>query len=391
MAGGCWVGLAGASVLPLVFAAATVAGWGCLRAIVRGRSVVFRHDVNGVGACSARPSLAPPAVALRRPGGGHLGWPEGCPNREPPYRAKGRALSPIAGALAPDDRAGRLPGGGDRRWASASAPTPRATLGTFPGMTLTALLTDQPRSGAGPRRPDGPRPPAGQLGDGGLPGRLHADGPPLRPARRHSAGVSGRDGVPGRDRPVAPTRPSGRPSARFSRPGAGNKPALRPRSSCQRGPGAPRRFSPGLEAIAWPDYGWRSGRVDGLPEWPMRPARRSRAAKRGTSASRTLIRIKPGPEVGSRGSSERRRTVGIAAPAPSSIDHEAAPRHRFEPVGEPLVLGLGPVGGASASRRTSGCWAGPAHHSRDSSAAGQRHERWSGPQRSGRSSAGKIG
>ena len=146
MAGACWVGLAGASALPLAFAAALVRGWGWGRAILVAILAYFAvmAGVGTLGQATGQPTaVALAALVLATVAAGRM------PEPRPPHRSRGRALSPpqvlllrtavpvacLATVIALGERLG---------------PDAAGYLGTFPGMTLTALLLTDLETGPVP-------------------------------------------------------------------------------------------------------------------------------------------------------------------------------------------------------------------------------------------------
>ena len=146
MAGACWVGLAGASALPLGFAAALNAGWGWARAALAG-IVSYGLVVLGAGALAEAVGDAV-GVALAVMGvatvlAGRIGEPNA------PRRAGDRALSPrrvlVLRTVVPAACLAAVIGAGE-----ALGPAVAGRLGTFPAMTLTALLLTNLEAGPVP-------------------------------------------------------------------------------------------------------------------------------------------------------------------------------------------------------------------------------------------------
>lgn len=146
MAGACWVGLAGASALPITFAAALGAGWGWFRAVVLAVASYFAVAA-GVGllgqAGLGTTGAALVALIVATGAAGRM------PEPRPPHRTRGRALSPrqvlLLRTVVPVACLTVVIGIGERL-----GPEVAGYLGTFPGMTLTALLLTHLEAGPVP-------------------------------------------------------------------------------------------------------------------------------------------------------------------------------------------------------------------------------------------------
>ena len=143
MASACWVGLAGASALPLAFASATVAGWGMVRSILLGVVSYFAVMVGmillgrsvGGNFPAAIFFLAVATLLAHRVG-------------EPAPLARGTGFIPSPSlvfwlrTVAPVICVGAAIGFGERL-----GPNAAGCLGSFPGVTLTVLVMTRLEAG----------------------------------------------------------------------------------------------------------------------------------------------------------------------------------------------------------------------------------------------------
>ena len=136
MANACWVGLAGASALPLAFASATVAGWGVIRSITLGVVSYFAVMVGMILLGRSVGGNFPAAIlflALATWLAHRVGEPL------PLTRGKGWVPSPRLvcwlRTVVPATCVAIAIGLGERL-----GPTAAGCLGSFPGVTLTVLV-----------------------------------------------------------------------------------------------------------------------------------------------------------------------------------------------------------------------------------------------------------